>query len=322
MPIRVASFTPLRVHWPQSLCTITRDIQIIEKPTFNENSWPFWNLRRTEENEALGRSHWLCIESECEWHERHEVLERTEITLRNGMLGFQLWGPKGWDGIIINARCADGGQVNVESVTFAEPYPMSQWGKVMDIKKLDTAELAPLVEGTLAALESRSVPVMNPFQFLEIGLQTAFNHIRTGALLWTMGLDGLVAAEKRHRFAARLKRLLGENTPVFPEDWAGRRPLYTVAEVAANMYDLRNLIAHGKEILEKYRQPINFKFEPAELAHLAVKKWTYETLLSESALFTLIAALRKIITYGHMATMKDRRAWEKWLDGDAATTTA
>jgi hypothetical protein len=320
MPIRVASFTPLRVRWPHSLCTITRDIQVIEKPTFNENSLPLRNLRRTEEEEALGRSHWLCIESGCEWHERHQMLQRSELTLRNAMLGFQLWAPKGWDGIIIGAQCA-GGQLNVETVSCPEPYPMSRWSNLIDIKKLDTDELAPLVEGTLVALESTSVPAKNPFQFLEIGLQTAFNHVRAGALLWTMGLDGLLAAEKQDRFAERLKRLLGENTLVFPEDGVGRRPVYTVGEVAAKMYDLRNLIAHGKEILETYRKPIDFKFEPPELAYLIVKKWTYEMLLQESSLFTLIAALRKVITSGHIATMNDKRAWEKWLDGDAATTT-
>jgi hypothetical protein len=170
------------------------------------------------------------------------------------------------------------------------------------------------VEGTLTGLESDSVPVKNPFQFLEIGLQTAVNHIRAGALLWTVGLDCLLAAEKQDRFATRLKRLLGDNTRIFPEDWIGRCPVYTVGDVAANMHDLRNLIAHGKEILKKYRQPIQFKFEPPELAYLAVERWTYETLLFESALFTLIAALRKIISSDLMAVMRDKRAWEKWLD--------
>ena len=191
---------------------------------------------------------------------------------------------------------------------------MSHWGKMMDFRKLDPSELAPLVEGTMTALESKSVPVMNPFQFFEIGLQTAFNHVRAGALLWTAGLDGLLAAEKQRWFAPRLIRLLGKATRVFPEDWVGRRPRYTVENVAASVFDLRNLIAHGKEILEKYRAPIEFEFEPPELAHLAVEKWTYETLLYESALFTLIAALRKIITGGHVEMMKDKRAWERWLD--------
>jgi len=47
---------------------------------------------------------------------------------------------------------------------------------------------------------------------------------------------------------------------VFPPDRVGRRPVYTVGAVAANIYDLRNLIAHGKEVLERYRQPIRFEY--------------------------------------------------------------
>jgi hypothetical protein len=80
--MRFASFTPLPVHWPHSRCTITRGIQIIEKPIFNENNWPFWNLRRTEQDRVLGRTHWLCIESECEHHKRTEVSRVADSPMR------------------------------------------------------------------------------------------------------------------------------------------------------------------------------------------------------------------------------------------------
>ena len=79
------------------------------------------------------------------------------------------------------------------------------------------------------------------------------------------------------------------------------------------MYDLRNLIAHGKEILEEYRKPIEFKFEPPELGYL-VENWTYEILLFESACLPLIAALRKIIMCDHMTTLENKRAWRNgWM---------
>lgn len=317
--MKVASFTPLRVMWPHSLCAVARGIRIIEKPKFKEDNWDFWNLRRTERTEALERSHWFCLEAECEWHERHQVLSRLATDLRNAMLGFQLWCVKGWDGIIVDAQLTEAGAANVETVHFAEPYPMSQWSKMMNLEKLDAAALTPLVEGTLVALESRAVRTKNPFQFLEIGLQTAFNHVRAGALMWTMGLDALLVAEKQDRFASRLIRLLGEDTLVFPEDYVGRRPTYTVGEVAANMYDWRNLIAHGKEILEKYRQPIQFQFEPPEMAYLSVEDWTYEVLLCESSLFTLTAALRKVITDGQLELLANKRQWERWLDSPATS---
>ena len=231
MLIRVGAFTPMRTQWPHAIGPVFGDIRIIDKPIFKEDSWRFWNVRRTEEEGALERSHWLCIESDCEWHERAQVLDCHTTTLRNAMLGLQLWAPKGWDGVIVSALQGDGGWT-VEGVSFAEPYPMSQWGKMLSLERFNPRDLTSLVAGTLEAFASKSVPIMNPFEFLEIGLQTASNQVRAGALLWTMGLDGLLAAEKQHFFAARLKRLLGSDTLLFPEDWAGRKPIYKVSDVA------------------------------------------------------------------------------------------
>src|SRR5205823_50710 len=156
---------------------------------------------------------------------------------------------------------------------------MSQWGKMMSIEKLNPDELGPLVEGTLLAFESGSVPLINPFQFLEIGLQMAFNHMVGGALFWTFGLDGLLAAGGQNVFSRRLKRLLGDGCLVFPEDWAGRRPVYTVGEVSKDIFEFRNQLSHGLTILEKHRKPVDFRFEPPELAYLAVEKWTQTTLI-------------------------------------------
>jgi hypothetical protein len=76
---------------------------------------------------------------------------------------------------------------------------------------------------------------MNPLQFLEIGLQTAAHHQRVGALVWIFGLDAHLAAERQQLFADRLKRLLGAETLIFPKDFAGRQPTYTVGHVAANL---------------------------------------------------------------------------------------
>lgn len=80
------------------------------------------------------------------------------------------------------------------------------------------------------------------------------------------------------------------------------------------MFEFRSLIAHGKEILQKYREPIQFEFETAEFSHLTVEKWSRGTLIIEGIVFTLIAALRKVIDDGLMQTMRTQRAWKKWLD--------
>jgi hypothetical protein len=99
-----------------------------------------------------------------------------------------------------------------------EPYAACRWARLLRINDLSVGELKALMEGTLSALQSEAVPSRNPFQYLEIGLQTAFNHPKAGALLWMIGLDALFVAQKEERFSARLCRLLGKDTRVFPED--------------------------------------------------------------------------------------------------------
>jgi hypothetical protein len=310
--MRLASFTPLRVNWPHPLVSLPRGIRIIETPIFKENDWRVLNLRRTEEEIVLTRKHWLTVEVERDYVD-HDALNQRSVLLRNAMLGFNVWAPKGWDGLVIDGRLTDSG-VAVERASFPEPYAASHWGKVIDLEKIDVSDLAVLVDGTLAAFESGVVRIVNPFQFLEIGLQTAVNHRRAGPLLWIMGLDGLLAAEKQEKFARRLIRLLGQDTLLFPEDYVGRRPKYSVGEIASKAFDLRNLIAHGKEILESFRQPIQFRFDPPELQSLGIEGWTYETLLYESSLFAFHAALRQIIKSGNLALLGHKRKWENWLD--------
>lgn len=309
MPYRFFAHTALPVRWPFPLGTLTRDIRIVETPIFNEDNWRSWNLRASEERQ-LERPHWLAIETECELHEKDEAITRMAGMLRTGMLGLQLWAPKGWDGLIIASEASR----RIQNVFIQEAFPDSRWGRMMDAEKLDPTVLARVVEGALQAFESGSVPVINPFQFLEIGLQTAFNHRRAGALLWITGLDGLLAAEKRDVFVARLTGLLGTEAAVFPPDWVGREPVYTVGQVAGRIFEWRGLIAHGKKILDKFRERIPFEFKPNELQYLPIEDWTEETLLHESALFCLIAALRKVIEEGLTTLVQDKRAWEAWLD--------
>ena len=306
MSIRLVSVTPLARRWPHELGELTRGIRIIERPTFSATDWRFWDLRRTEEETILGQSHWLSIESECEWN--------MADTLRAAMLGVQVWSPIGWHGLILDCIRTDEGLLGVERVHKPERYAVPSWGRMIDLCKVDPLPLRCLVEGTLAADQSGCVPLVNPFRFFEIGLQTAVNHRRAGAVLWVMGLDALLGAEKQAVFSRRLQKLLGPDTRIFPEDWVGRKPKYTVADLAEDVFEFRSLIAHGRKILDKFRDPIKFQFETEDLASLGVERWSRGTLMIESIVFTLIAALRKVIIDGLIDGIKHQRQWKKWLD--------
>lgn len=155
--------------------------------------------------------------------------------------------------------------------------------------------------------------IVNPFRFLEIGLQTSINHRRAGTVLLMMGLDGLLGAAKQALFSNRLQKLLGTTTRLLP-DWIANSPRFTVAEVAADMYEFRSLIAHGKEIIKKYRLPTSSGMDPDLMSDLATKDWSHGTLIIECTVFALLAALRKIITSDLIERMQDQKKWKRWLD--------
>jgi hypothetical protein len=129
-----------------------------------------------------------------------------------------------------------------------------------------------------------------------------------------IGLDALLAAQGAARFSARLCRLLGKNTRVFPVDYADRQPAYTIGELAADIYDLRNQMAHGDRIRPKYLEKNEFRFEPPVPHYLTLGEFSRQSIISEAALFTLCAALRKVILGGHLDLLPNQRRWKKWLD--------
>ncbi len=320
MQRRTASFTPLPAFWPHALGAISQKVSIVERPTFNEKEWKhIFNLRRSEENNILQAVHWLCIESNCEQYDVKMRLRESASDLRTAMLAFQIWVPKGWVGTIVNAEFTEKGLLNVDSVQCPEPYVMPPWGAFLSLENLSVAELGKLIDGVSSAIEADSAESRNPFQYLEIGLQTAFHHWKAGALLWMIGLDSLLAAQRETLFESRLCRFLGTDTRIFPHDRVGRSPIYTVGGVAADIYQMRNQIAHGDRIRESYLKKSEFHFDPPVSEYLRIGACTYQSVLLEAALFALLAVLRKVILDGHLQLLLRPRAWKKYLGGENKT---
>jgi len=238
MPNRVASYTPLPAGWPHPLGALTPRVSVVKRPTFDENEWQnVFDLRSSEQSIVLESPHWLCVEVESALYQHESAFHpATAADARSAMLALQIWCPKGWQAIIINAVRSDTDIVRVSNVVFGENYFKSSWARRLSIDDRPLEELKTIVEGTLKALNSNSVPARNPFQYLEIGLQTAVNHPKAGALFWMIGLDALLSAQHSVVFEARLSRLLGRNSHIFPRDYAGRQPAYKVGELAADLY--------------------------------------------------------------------------------------
>ena len=286
---RVASFTPLPVKWPHAVGPLSSRVSIVARPTFDEKEWKtMFNMRRSEEQAVLQVPHWMCVEKDSgPYHNPHSWLQKTGEDVRTGILGFQIWCPKGWSAIIVNSEHGSDGALRVVTVSFPESYVLSEWSNLVKVEDQPLEELARIIDGTFAALESEATSVKNPFQYLEIGLQTAVNHFRAGALLWMIGLDSLLGAGGRDSFKARLCHLLGEQSYAFPKDYAGRQPAYKVGELAGDIYELRNQIAHGDRIRDPFLAKGEFRLEPGLPEFFRVRERSHQSILCEAALFML-----------------------------------
>jgi len=163
------------------------------------------------------------------------------------------------------------------------------------------------------AFEENAVRLVNPVLLLEHGLQ--INHPYLSMLMWVMGLDMLYMAGEKQPFVDRISGFLGSKTLVFPR-LLHQQPRLTIGEVLNDLYDLRNIVAHGREIP---RNPFLEKFNIVDSNghNIDLIGYTYSLVLMESALFLLTESLRKIMKQGLIDTVRDDARWKQKLKVDA-----
>jgi len=114
-------------------------------------------------------------------------------------------------------------------------------------------------------------------------------------------------------FGERLCNLLGQGTPVFPSAEFIGQPRYTVGDVADDLCDLRNAIAHGNEIPSKFRKETGFEDARGKLIDGYSSAYQYRNVLEESALFLLCAALKTIFIRDLTDNVADEKRWRAYL---------
>ena len=89
--------------------------------------------------------------------------------------------------------------------------------------------------------------LQNPIVLLEHGLQIGNRPLST--LFWVMGLDILFMAVTRKSFVERINGFLEPSTLIFPSTSLLRlQPEKRVHDVLEDLYELRSIVAHGREI--------------------------------------------------------------------------
>jgi hypothetical protein len=111
------------------------------------------------------------------------------------------------------------------------------------------------------------------------------------------------------KFVERVGGFLGLDSRVFPPDsWMNQQPNTMVREVLDDLYDFRNIIAHGQEIpQEPYRSKRNLI--DTKGTRINPDEYYYAELMLESGLFMLTTALRRIFTEGLFDDVKDPNKW-------------
>ena len=197
--------------------------------------------------------------------------------------------PDGWD-LIGSQRPANMCSTIISRLTSAER------------RGLSSSTFDPIYAGVSRAFERKIVRLQNPILLLEQGTQTG-NPV-LAMLMFVMGLDMLFMAGDKISFVKRVAGFLGLNSFVFPQissfDW---QPALNVGEIIGDLYDFRNIIAHGREIPKvPFREEHEMRRTTGEL--MIYERRGYAETLTEAGLFVLTEVLRRILSeelFDHVA---------------------
>jgi hypothetical protein len=182
-------------------------------------------------------------------------------------------------------------------------------GAIVIKKHADLANLfPPIFAGVTRAFSGEVVRLENPITMLEKAMQAGHHYL--GVLLCVMGLDVLFMAGEKSNFIRRIGGFLGMDSFVFPAVLSANcQPTVKIGDVLADMYELRNLTAHGLPIP---KNPFREKYEllSTDGQHLTYSDYYYTELILDSSLFILAGALRRIFTESLTDHACDQVRWK------------
>lgn len=249
---------------------------------------------------------WLCAVQEYE-HVGPVTGDELYSRARSAALALQIISPSGGMHIFLKFQRTDTGYDNI-GAHHQKELCTTLLGKFGSAERLGLETDFPAVyAGVSRAFEDRVVRLQNPIILLEQGMQTG--HVSLGTLMFVMGLDMVFMAGGIDNFMKRLGGFLGARSFVFPALTLERQPAAVVGEVLNDLYEFRNIIAHGQEIpKEPYRQPYEFRTTDGE--RINCDECSRIDLLLECGLFMLTTSLRRIFVEGLFDVVAYQPRWK------------
>jgi hypothetical protein len=263
-------------------------------------------ISEREREDLANNQYWLCAAKEYA-HVYGDVGNELYDAAHHAAMVLQIICPTGAKHIFLKFQQTSEGWDNIGS-----SHPKELCSTLLGrITHLEDQGLAHDFDGVYAgirrAFAEKLVRLQNPVLLLEHGMQ--IGNVNLGSLMFVMALDMLFMAGEISPFMKRVGGFLGLDSFIFPPDsLMNRQTKTTVGEVLKDLYDLRNIIAHGQEIP---KQPYREKHDliSTDGHRINHDDYYYAELMLESGLFMLATALRKIFTEG---LFEDVAETEKW----------
>ena len=248
--------------------------------------------------------YWLCASEEYDFV-YGDVGNELYAKARNAAWALQVICPSGAMHVFLKLQKTDKGYDNIGS-SHPKALLSTLLGRITSLEHQGLQQHFDAVySGIQRAFTEKLVRLQNPILLIEHGMQ--IGNANLGCLLFVMGLDMLFMAGDIDTFMKRLGGFLGLDSYIFPRI-VNRQPNTTVRDVLNELYDFRNIIAHGQEIPEKpYRQKSDLISTNRE--RINYDDYYRAELMLESSLFMLTTTLRRIFVEGLFDQVKDPAKW-------------
>jgi hypothetical protein len=259
-----------------------------------------------ERDELANTHYWLCASKEAE-HAYGDVGDDLYPKAMYAMSALQIICPSGAKNVFLKFAHTKEGYDNVGS---RQPKELCSTliGRITSLEDRGLIQDFEAVYSLVKrAFTERIVRFQNPILLLEHGMQ--IGNVNLGALMFVMALDMLMMAGEKAPFVKRLGGFVGRQSYVFSPDFLmHRQPAVKVQDVLADLYEFRNIIAHGKEIPKSpYRERYDLLDDKG--VRINHDDYYYAELILDSGLFLLTGALRKISVEGLFDDVRDEGKW-------------